>query len=388
MATVETNPFTVQQAVKGNRLADRQEELRRVKTALQQGRKLFLIGPRRFGKTSILLTAEEELRKKKFFVVMLNVQSFTSIEALTAGIVGSAARFSGNLKRATTFTRDIFSRLNPSLSWNPAEGTFEVSLGVKTPDPSEQGPMLVEALHSLERLASDSGQNVGVIFDEFQELLLLGGAGIEKQLRAAIQTHERVGYVFAGSETSLLTDMISNSARPFYRLGEPLFLKVIPQADFSDHLRAGFGQVNCRVADSALELLYHLAEDVPYNVQLLAETCWEEAARLGRKQITVEEIRGGLQRLLGIFEPVYAGQWAALVPNQRKVLAVIARGADRRLLSKQILRLTGLTSGNISKSLQSMEKNAILRKEYPGEETVWRFEDPLFKQWILASTRS
>ena len=76
------------------------------------------------------------------------------------------------------------------------------------------------------------------------------------------------------------------------------------------------------------------------------------------------------------------------MPNQRKTLAVIARGADRRLLSKQILRLTGLTSGNISKSLQSMEKNAILRKEYPGEETVWRFEDPLFKQWILASTRS
>lgn len=387
MATVEANPFTVQQTVKGNRLADRQEELRRVKTALQQGRKLFLIGPRRFGKTSILLTVEEELREKKFFVVLLNVQSFTGIEALTAGIVGSAARFSGNLKRATTFTRDIFSRLNPSLSWNPAEGTFEVSLGVKTPDPSEQGPLLVEALNSLERLAGDSGQKVGVIFDEFQELLLLGGAGIEKQLRAAIQTHERVGYVFAGSETSLLTDMISNSARPFYRLGEPLFLKAIPQADFSDYLRAGFGHVNCRVADSALELLYQLAEDVPYNVRLLAETCWEAAARLGRKQITVEEIRGGLQRLLGIFEPVYAGQWAALVPNQRKTLAVIARGADRRLLSKQILRLTGLTSGNISKSLQSMEKNAILRKEYPGEETVWRFEDPLFKQWILASTR-
>jgi hypothetical protein len=113
--------------------------------------------------------------------------------------------------------------------------------------------------------------------------------------------------------------------------------------------------VNCRVADSALELLYHLAEDVPYNVQLLAETCWEEAARLGRKQLTVEEIHAGLRRLLGIFEPVYAGQWAALVPNQRKTLAVIARGADRRLLSKQILRLTGLTSGNISKSLQSSD---------------------------------
>jgi len=388
MATIETNPFTVQQAVKGVRLADRQEELRRVKTTLQQGRKLFLIGPRRFGKTSILLTVEEELRKKKFFVVMLNVQSFTSIEALTAGIVGGAARLSGNLKRATTFTREIFSRLNPNLSWNPAEGTFEVSLGVKTPDPSEQGPMLVEALNSLERLADDSGQKVGVIFDEFQELLLLGGAGIEKQIRAAIQTHEHVGYVFAGSETSLLTDMIGNSARPFYRLGEPLFLKAIPRSDFSEYLRAGFGQLNCRVADATLELLYDLAEDVPYNIQLLAETCWEEAARLGRKQIASEEIRDGLRRLLGRFEPVYAGQWAALVPNQRKMLAAIARGADRRLFSKQVLRQTGLASGNVGKSLQSLEKSAILRKDYQGEETVWRFEDPLFKQWILASTRS
>ncbi|MGH9841458.1 MAG: AAA family ATPase [Blastocatellia bacterium] len=387
MASTGINPFTVQQAVKGLRLADRREELHRVKTALQQGRKLFLIGPRRFGKTSILLTVEEELRKKKCFVVMLNVQSFTSIEALTAGIVGSAARFSGSLKRATTFTREIFSRLNPNLSWNPAEGTFEVSLGIKTTDPSEQGPLLVEALNSLERLAGDSGQNVGVIFDEFQELLILGGAGVEKQLRAAIQTHERVGYVFAGSETSLLTDMISNSARPFYRLGEPLFLKAIPQADFSEYIRAGFGQFNCQIADAALELLYAVAEEVPYNVQLLAETCWEEAARQGRKQITPEEIRGGLRRLLGRFDPVYAGQWAALIPNHRKVLAAIARGTDRRLFAKQVLRQTGLTSGNISKSLQSLEKSAILRKEYQGEETIWRFEDPLFKQWILASTR-
>jgi AAA+ ATPase superfamily predicted ATPase len=97
---------------------------------------------------------------------------------------------------------------------------------------------LIDALNSLERLAANAKRRVGVIFDEFQHLLKLGGAGIEGQLRAAVQTHRHVGYVFAGSQTTLISDMVTNHARPFYRMGESIFIGAIPREEFLPYLAA------------------------------------------------------------------------------------------------------------------------------------------------------
>jgi hypothetical protein len=306
---------------------------------------------------------------------------------LIRALVSGAAGFAGNVKQATTSLKKFFGNLNPSFTFNPAEGTFDATLGVKAAEPEQQAPLLIEALNNLERLASQSKQKVGVVLDEFQRLLDLGGAGIEGQLRAAIQLHEHVGYVFAGSQTSLLTDMIGNPARPFYRLGEPLFIKEVPQADFLVYLRAGFAQLRCKAEDETFAYLYQLAEGVPYHVQLLARACWDEINRNPKRQLTRADIAAAQHSLIGLFDPYHAALWAGLTANQQRVLRLVAGDVTSGLTAKTALRQADVTAGTMSKSLAALEQRNIIRKESVQTSQQFRFEDPLFKQWILATVK-
>ena len=377
------NPFSIEYAVAPHQLIDREEEVRQVKQALTQAGKLFMIGPRRFGKTSILIAAEEALRKRRARVIHLNVQSFTSIEQLVRGLIAATAKFAPNAQQAARMVKDIFTSLQPGVTYNPEKSTFQVTLGVKSRPEEPPAPLLVEALNQIEEYAQAAKYTIGVILDEFQEILKLGGPEIENQLRSAVQLHRHVGYVFAGSETSLLQDMINNPARPFYRLGLPLFIKSIPRTDFASAIVQGFARLGCVVPDAALTTLFELTEDVPYYVQLLAKTAWDRAEQQGWHELTPPLVIEVFQSLVQLFDPIYANQWVGQTTNQRKVLSAIAQGHTQKLTSRQFLRAFDLSSGTIHKALQSLESVHLLRREVAGTKIHYRLEDPLFKGWML-----
>jgi hypothetical protein len=376
------NPFSIEFAVAPHQLIDRTAEVAQVQQALTTAGKLFMIGPRRFGKTSILVAAEEGL-KKRAKIIHLNIQSFTSLEQVVRGLVHATAKLAPNAQQAARLVKDIFASLQPSLTYNPEKSTFSIALGVKSHAAESPAPMLVTALHEIEEYAQKSKQPVGVILDEFQEILKLGGAGIENQLRSAVQLHRHVGYVFAGSETTLMQDMINNPARPFYRLGLPLFIQSIPREDFRRAIQDAIQALHCVIEEEALTRLLDWAEDVPYYVQLLAKTLWEQVQQHKLARVTPAHLAQVFQSLLAIFDPVYANQWAVLTANQRRVLSAIAEGHTQKLTARAILREYDLSSGTIHKALQALESQHLVRREASGVDVKYRLEDPLFKGWIL-----
>lgn len=376
------NPFSIEFAVAPHQLIDRQAEVAQVQQALTKAGKLFMIGPRRYGKTSILVAAEEGL-KKRAKIIHLNIQSFTSLEQVVRGLVNATAKLAPNAQQAARLVKEVFASLQPSLTYNPEKSTFSIALGVKPRAEESPAPMLVAALDEVEAYAQKSKQPVGVILDEFQEILKLGGAGIENQLRSAVQLHRHVGYVFAGSETTLLQDMINNPARPFYRLGVPLFIQSVPRADFSTAIREAIRALHCVIEEDAIIRLLDLAEDVPYYVQLLAKTLWEQVQQHSLSRVTPVEVAEVFQSLIAVFDPVYANQWTVLTANQRRVLSAIADGHTQKLTSRQILRAYDLNSGTIHKALQALEGEHLVRREASGVEVKYRLEDPLLKGWIL-----
>ena len=58
------------------------------------------------------------------------------------------------------------------------------------------------------RLAAERKRTVVVALDEFQAVDSFNGGSVEHALRAAAQQQRHVGYVFAGSEPSLMEKMI------------------------------------------------------------------------------------------------------------------------------------------------------------------------------------
>ena len=71
------NPFEYGRELGTAELVDREDEVRVVCDTIQQGGKLFLIGPRRFGKTSILRVAQDQLAHENVCILRFNAETLS-----------------------------------------------------------------------------------------------------------------------------------------------------------------------------------------------------------------------------------------------------------------------------------------------------------------------
>lgn len=373
------NPFEFGRPVSDVELVDRHSELRAVKAALTQGQKLWLIGPRRYGKTSILVAAQEQLRVQNAVVLRFNLEEFATTDALARAIVLGVARAStGSSGQIAKSIANVFARLKPSLSVDPLSGTFSASLELSAAEKSDPA-LLGEALRGLEELAANSDLTWGVAFDEFQKILNWD-ASLEAQLRAVVQEHRAVGYVFAGSKTRILSDMVSDAARPFYRLGDWLWLGELPRADFTQFLSNGFELLSIEIEEAALNSILDLAHEVPYNVQQLARACWELARDADRLDVALVERAFG--EILRRNDAVYTASWAVLTAIQKRTLRAIIEFYGQNMTGIAATQRIGRPANSVKRALESMVDRDILRADQAAGQTQYRLEDPFFGAWI------
>jgi AAA+ ATPase superfamily predicted ATPase len=392
------NPFEFGRELGADELVDRQEEVAEVVRVLGGGEKLFVIGPRRYGKTSILKAADDRATREGAVVLRYNAESYPTLDQLVAVIVADAARaLSGGVERVGEQIRKFFSKLRPELNFNVTESSWKATLGVARVAAKDEGAavgLLVDALDGLEKLAAaqPAGRPVGLVIDEFQRIVEMGGKDAERQIRSAVQRHKRTGYVFAGSKTRMLTDMTTDAARPFYRLGSVRFVGPVPRADFIQFLLLKFSSGGFKVEGAtgkgreggAAALILDLAEEVPYNVQLLAHTCWEQLSGAGRGErvLTEKVVRDSLERIARRYDPFYTQVWRGLTAVQQQTLAAVIKEGGVQMLSAEVARAVGRGASTVAKSLSALVGRDILREEESAGDVRYRFEDPFFAVWI------
>ena len=383
------NPFEFGRELSGTELVDREEELATVVRTMEQGGRLFLIGPRRFGKTSILRAATEQAEAEGVVVLRHDAEAYPALRLLAEAVVAEAARrLTGTVERAGKKLREFFGALRPQISFNPLDNTFSASLTTEASAP--EATLLTAVLDGLDRMAGDAGRRVAVVIDEFQQVVEQGGSGggviAERQLRAVVQQHDHVAYVFAGSKTSLLTEMTGDPSRPFYRLGARLFIGPVPRADFARFLQGGFETAGFEIEEDAITAILDLAEDVPYNVQRLAHECWNylrdhQGERMSEK-LEAADVRSVLERLVRRDDPFYTQTWNRLTATQQKALLALVGGSGQGLFAKEVLRTYGLPLSTMRTALEALVKVGIARQEEALGSVRLRLEDPFFAAWL------
>jgi AAA+ ATPase superfamily predicted ATPase len=385
---MKKNPFEFGRELGTEEIVDREDEVEQVVRTIAQGGKLFLIGPRRYGKTSILKTAEDRLRAIDAVVLRYDAEGYPSLDLLVnATVAGAARQLKGGVERIGDDIRKFFSRLRPELNFSVSDREWTARVGVSTgARPEHHLTLLVDALEGLEQLAKSQPKHrpVGLVIDEFQKIIEIGGAQAEAHIRAAIQRHKRTGYVFAGSKTQLLTSMISDAARPFYRLGASRFIGPVPRADFSRFLESKFTESAFRIeGPGALNLILDLAEEVPYNVQMLAHACWEDLRTMDdRGTLNQAVIYAVLDRLVRQYDPFYTQLWTALTAIQQKTLRLVILQKGTHLQSIEAVRAIGRGPSTLRRSLEALIDRGILREEEKSGNMRFRFEDPFFAHWV------
>lgn len=377
------NPFQFGRALTSADLVDRQGEIAAVAAAMGEAERLFVIGPRRYGKTSILIAASERAEAQGVVVLRYNAEAYPTADQLVQALIADAAKqLAGPVERAGATIRRFFGVLRPEVTYNPLDQTYSIGLGTNRPSAAPESALLSQALNGLDRLAADAKRPVAVVIDEFQSVLEQEGRAAEQQIRAAVQEHRHVGYVFAGSKTTLLTEMTSDPDRPFYRLGKRLFVGEIPRDDFAPFLMRGFTGAGFKVSEKAVTEILDRAEDVPYNIQRLAHECWDDLRLGGRKKLDPEGVRAVLRRIVAEDDPFYTQTWSSLTAVQQKTLTALVTLGGQGLYGREVLQRLKLAQSSLQTALVALVRQGIAREEEAQGSLRYRLEDPFLGEWI------
>ena len=374
------NPFVYGEIVPREAFADREGELARLAADLADCQKIFLISPRRYGKSSLVRQTLAALGRQRIATLEITVSSFSSYVAFLEGYTRALAALDTTTGRARSWLRDLFTGVKPELRVNA--GALAVSFpAVRT---ARDAARLAEEVFALpERIAARLDRRLAIALDEFQAIGSYNGGSVEQALRAAVQQQRRVGYVFAGSEPSLMEQMIG-PRRPFYKAGPVMRLGKIPADVFARFVDDRFRRSGLAPEPDLGSAVVDLSGNLPYDVQRLAHETWDDVARGRRRRVGVEDLHATLHRLLAEQDTIFEAVWQRLTLAQRGALRAVVLEQGSQILSGDTRTRHRLgAASTVQTALAALLRLDVISREDDGRYVV---VDSLMREWVARKT--
>lgn len=360
---------------------DRAAEVSRIRAVLAAPpAKLLVYGARRMGKSSALHVARMAVERSGGVVVFADLSTASAPADMANRLLEAASRVLGRSWR--DFLTDLAGRLRVRLQLvpDPATGLAvpTVEAGLRSRAVADQVETFVGVLDALESMAAARDARLGLILDEFQEISRFGGESAEWRLRGAVQTHRRLSYVLAGSDASLIRQMVSPN-RAFYELFELLHFGPIEPSHLSrwiDERLEGAGAACPGIGARAVEM----AGDRTRDVVRLARAAYEVVRSGAVEPSTVA--RAALERVVAEEDDRMRAVWDNLTELQQNVLRAVAwNGAG--LTARETLEMFGLGyAGTARNSALALEKRGLLRKSEDAR-VGWELDSPFARAWLI-----
>jgi hypothetical protein len=378
------NPFVYGEITPNDAFVDREDELDRLTHDLLAGQKVFLISPRRFGKSSLIAQALRTADRRGALTAGVTVSSYSSYVAFLEGYARALVSAETRLDRLTSWLRDLFSTVRPEVrveAETGGAGRFAIAFpSVRTA--RDEARLAEEVFDLPARVAKTRRRRLAIALDEFQAIGGFDGGQIEHALRAAIQRQRDVGYVFAGSEPTLMERMLGRK-RPFYKAGPVMRLGRIPADAFASFIEDRFRHTGVRPEPGLGAAIVDLAGNLPYDVQRLAHETWDDVKVAGRKTAGLDELHATLKRLLAEYDTLFEQTWQTLTLAQRATLRAAVVENGRNLLSSDARtrhRLSGAST--VQASLTALQRQEIVMREDDRYVVV----DSLLREWVARKT--
>jgi hypothetical protein len=378
------NPFVYGEIVPDAAFVDRESELDRLVRDLTGGQKVFLISPRRYGKSSLVRQALLGAARHGALTAEVTVSSYSSYLAFLEGYARALAGVETRWERARAWLTSAISSTRPELRYEPENsglGRFSVAFPAVRSE-RDVNRLANEVFALPGRLVAERKRTVVIALDEFQAVESFNGGSVEHSLRAAAQQQRQVGYVFAGSEPSLMERMIG-PRRPFYKAGPVMRLDKIPADVFAEFIETAFTRSGIRPESGLGMAIVDLAGNLPYDVQRLAHETWDDVRAAAGRRVGLEHLHATLGRLLAEQDTMFEAVWQRLTLMQRAVLRAVVLQNGRELLSADTRarhRLGGPSS--IQAALTALAKQDLVIKEGSRHVVV----DSLLREWIARKT--
>lgn len=367
------NPFIYGQEVSGNIFCNRVKEIRELLSDIRSGQNVIIYSPRRYGKTSLIKEVLRKAEKEGIVSVyadlyaVLKEDDFVSIYATSI-----SKTLSGPIEKIIGKLKNIFRSLRPKIVIS-SQGEMEVSVDLI----KDTNLMIEDVAEAVKRYSDKYKKQMVVVFDEFQQIGMIGTDKIEKKLRGIVQTHGRkISYIFMGSKKHMLCDMFSNPNRPFYKIGRHFPLGKISPFELTSFVIERFKSTGMNIPEKIARKIVDVAECHPYYVQHLGSSIWKLVCN---KRFNEKIIDEALTLTLAEEKNAYSNIWDDLTLNQKKVLKMFAESdSEDRIYSLDKLQKFDLTASVIQKTIKSLLSKELIDKS----NGTYVIDDVFFKQWL------
>lgn len=361
------NPFLVYGYVSPRYFCDREEESRKMLSALDNERNVTLIAPRRIGKTGLIKNVFYLMRQQKtevacFYMDIFATRDLSSFVRLFAEtVLGQLDTLSETvLHKLTSF----FRTCRPIISADELTGVPTISLDF-APDKSEQ------TLKEIVGYMAASGKSCYVAIDEFQQITTYPEKGTEALLRSYIQFLPNVHFVFAGSSRHLMEEMFTSAKRPFYQSSQLMVLTEIGEDVYYRFASAFFEAKGGGFAREVFNWIYKRFEGHTWYMQVVLNRLYEQYDAV----TDVRQAETVLVQLLEENTPVYQNFITLLTDNQLALMRAIAK--DGTVLSPnsgEFIKRYGLKApSSVSTALKSLIEKELIYKSAAGYMIYDRF---------------
>ena len=359
----------------------REEEVNALVRLMRAGQPVGLIGPRRIGKTSILLAS---LNKSSLPYVFISAEEFVKgergfdfpnfLSAYIAKVTEALYSSSGHrlvLERAKGYLKQLRELLGAvKVTFNVPElsALIEVVL-----DKAEKGRELREefarALELPEILAERLGvERVVIAVDEFQYLRFARQSVPEifHVMRSKWQLQRRASYVISGSAIGMVREIVSSKDQPFYQFFYLMRITPFTREVSEEFLRRGFEAEGVKVSEDEIREIVDYVDGFPAWLNLVGLKVVVEGK-------PVKEVLRGLPKDENVVNAV-EGDLRKLSPSARAVLKRLAElGGEAR--PKDL----GDNVWAVNRALSQLMRYGIVEREDRG---VYRVLDPMVVHYL------
>lgn len=364
------NPFKYGEAVSKEYFADRDKEIRDITECIKASQNMFIYSYRRLGKTSLIKNVLSTLLKEVIPIYVDLQKAPTTnhfVNVYSAAISEHFLDRKDRLRQVASF----FKRVVPSFEL-AEDGRWRVSFDFsKTSAGVEHA--LDEVIELPQKIVDKYKKRVVVVFDEFQEIEQYNGRIFERRLRASIQHHNEVCYIFIGSKTNIILDMFSNPDRAFYRSALVYPLNFIPDKEMVEFICERFEFTKKSISEELARRIVKLSHRSPYHTQMLCFHIWSNS----RTKIKEKNIEEALEEILHTQNELYYSWYDSLSMYQKAVLVALSHESE--IFSQDAILTYDLKNAStVQASIKAFVRNNLIIKADRG----YAIFDPFFELWL------
>lgn len=355
---MEPSPFPYQGPLRPEEVRARDQLLAELAARVTRREVTALIGPRRYGKTSVLRRLAQDLTEvTTVWVDLYGVTSAADLAlALDAAMVGAGPAF-GEAAGGVAASLQLELGLVRATLARPARSR---------PSPELLVPTLLQVL-----VGGALQVPTLLVLDEFSAVATVPAAAAK--LRTSLQHHYRdLGLVFAGSAPSVMRQLFTDRAEPFYGQAEFLEIGPLTAGDVHRLVVDGFTATGRR-AGGVPARIHELCGGHPQRTMQTADAVWQATAEGGVTDdgVWVEALSDLRRRVADPLSRLFDGY----PRSEQQVLRIIAHGRSPHGSGGALLGLGKAQASHARDSL--LDRGDLLERD--GQLLV---TDPLMADWL------